>query len=381
MKVPITPDVLRWAVRESGYDRPTIAHALDVPRTTIDAWMSGEDQPTRTAFRRLAKLLARPEAMFFLPKAPSPKNIEVKFRAAVGGTVRKPSPLELLRIRQAERLQRGLAWVMDELDEKKSSVPVFSLTQHPEDVAESARGELGIDDETQLAWPSSWAAQREWRRALEKRGIAVFFFPMGSQSVRGFSIWDDSVPVVAVNTYWSPEARAFTMLHEYGHLLTRTSSMCGQPTYAATNAGDPIERWCERFAAAVLAPAAAVKKLLARRYNWRPGDKIEKLTMAAYVANKLHISLRASALHLIQHGYAGWSLYKQIPPALDVKRGGGSGGGRHRPQIRADEYGARTLRTFLEGARRDAIGRDDLLRYLDVADSEVPDLETAIAAD
>jgi Zn-dependent peptidase ImmA (M78 family) len=268
---------------------------------------------------------------------------------------------------------------MDELDENLAALPTLSLEQNAEAAAEVARAELGIDGERQLAWTSASAAQHGWRRALEDRGVAVFLLAMGKDAVRGFSLWDEKVPLVAVNTHWNAEARAFTMFHEYAHLLTRTSSMCAQPSAAvASGSGDPVERWCERFAAAFLAPWPAVKCLLIDRYHWRPGDAIENLSTASYVANKLHISLRAAVLRLINHGVAPWALYKKIPPASDAKRGGGPpSGGRHRPQIRADEYGVRTLRTFLEGVRRDAITRDDALRYLDVADTEVAELETA----
>jgi Zn-dependent peptidase ImmA (M78 family) len=379
-KVPITPTVLKWAVDESGYDRAAIAKAAGATTAALDAWMAGREQPNATAFRKLAVFLARPEAVFFLPEAPASSRVQVKFRAAPGASPRKPLPTELLRIREAARLQRGLAWVMDELGEKLLTLPALSLEQDPEAAAEIARSDLGIDEEQQLAWTSASAAQHGWRRALEDRGVAVFLLPMGKDAVRGFSLWDEKVPLVAVNTHWNPEARAFTMFHEYAHLLTRTSSMCAQPAAATPprGSGDPVERWCERFAAAFLAPWAAVDRLLVDRYEWTPGEPIEDLRVASYVAKKLRISLRAAVLRLINHGVAGWALYKKIPPAADAKRGGGPAtGGRHRPQIRADEYGMRTLRTFLEGVRRDAITRDDALRYLDVADTQVAELEAA----
>ena len=38
----------------------------------------------------------------------------------------------------------------------------------------------------------------------------VFAFSMGSESCRGFSLWDDYAPILAVNTAWLPSARIFT---------------------------------------------------------------------------------------------------------------------------------------------------------------------------
>ncbi len=162
----------------------------------------------------------------------------------------------------------------------------------------------------------------------------------------------------------------------------RTSSLCAQATKpTAWKDEDQVERWCEQFAAAFLVPWAAAEDLLTQRYGWKRGQKITDLSRASYLANKLHVSLRAAALRLVNKGVAGWSLYQAIPPVVDGKaKGGPATGGRRRPQIRVDEYGVRATRTFLEGVRRDVITHGDALRYLDVADTEVAELEALTSA-
>src|SRR5207344_1041034 len=97
----------------------------------------------------------------------------------------------------------------------------------------------------------------------ESKGILAFQFPMGSDSCRGFSLWDETAPAVAVNTAWNPAARSFTLLHELGHLVTRTSSACLEGWgRRRENEGDQHERWCESFAASVLAPWDQVERFL-----------------------------------------------------------------------------------------------------------------------
>src|SRR4029453_6758459 len=98
-----------------------------------------------------------------------------------------------------------------------------------------------------IAPPTASQAFRRFRSSLEEQGVLVLLFPIGPESVQGFSVWDDRAPAIAVNTAANHPARIFTLFHEYGHLLTRTSSMCldavgtrlAEPT-------DPAERWCER---------------------------------------------------------------------------------------------------------------------------------------
>lgn len=72
--------------------------------------------------------------------------------------------------------------------------------------------------EAQLSWSSAGVALRVWREAVEGLGVMVLMLPMGEESCRGFSIWNDVAPLIAINTAWLPEARIFTMLHELAHL-------------------------------------------------------------------------------------------------------------------------------------------------------------------
>jgi len=373
--VPITPEVLDWAIQESGYGLAKVSEYLRVSEAEVRGWLSGGGQPKLTQFRKLAAFLKRPEAVFFLPSPPRAPRVEVEFRHPPGVKDRSPNPKERLRIREAARLQRGLAWALRELGKEGARLPKASASSAAEQVAARARELLGISVDKQLAWKSAYQALGAWRSALEDSGVTVLLLPMGKDAARGFSLWDERVPLVAANTHWNAQARAFTLFHEYGHLLTRTSSLCAAARPGSWDDGDRVERWCEEFAAAFLLPWSTVESLLKAR-GWRPGQRITELDPASWLSRKLHASLRATVLRLIGRRVADWSLYRKIPPVSDQKpEGGGGGEGRHRPDIRIDEYGLRTARIFLEGMQRDVLTRDDVLSYLDVADTDVPVLQ------
>ena len=84
---------------------------------------------------------------------------------------------------------------------------------------------------------------------------------MAPDAIRGFALWNDAAPLVAVNTTFIPQARAFTLFHEIGHLLLRQDAASdehiGRSASLAT--GYTVERWCERMAATVLLPEPAVR--------------------------------------------------------------------------------------------------------------------------
>jgi Zn-dependent peptidase ImmA (M78 family) len=258
-----------------------------------------------------------------------------------------------------------------------SQTPSASLSEDPVSVAQRARDLLDISSASQMAWPSSSSAFDNWRAALESTGHIVFLFSLGKDACRGFSIWDPYAPVVAINTAWNEEARIFTLFHEFGHLITRTSSACIESMRTTRNA-DPVERWCERFAADVLMPASAFKASLAK-YGWRMGDSITSLNIAGRIARNFKVSLRAAVIRLIELGSASWTLYDEIPPISDKKReGGGGGSGRKRAQIREDEFGGRATSLLVKAVEKDVLSRSQAIDFLDIPDAAFDDLSRAI---
>jgi Zn-dependent peptidase ImmA (M78 family) len=203
-------------------------------------------------------------------------------------------------------------------------------------------------------------------------GVLVFQLPMGSDACRGFSVWDRHAPLIVANTWWNPAARTFTLLHELGHLLTRTSSARLGPTIAPSiRGGDPTERWCEEFAAALLLPKSEVIEHLVLKFGWHQGEKITDLRPIRSLAAKLNASLSATALRLIKAGIAVPQLYGAIPYTSDRKRKGGGGGGRRRYEARRDQLGSRPVQILLEAAASGLLSTSEVLGYLDVDYTEL----------
>ena len=158
---------------------------------------------------------------------------------------------------------------------------------------------------------------------------------------RGFSVWDDEAPLVAVNTHWNVAARIFTLFHELAHLATRTDSICVENDLETEirDTTDDLERWCERVAGVALMPKADLLGALARARVTGNAD----LAIARKIANRFRVSMRAAVLRLVDLERATWSLFHAIPPASDCKRPGGPPGkGRSLAKQRLDEYGRRT---------------------------------------
>ena len=372
--VPITPSVLTWAIRESGYSPHTVAQKVGVSLDTVEAWMQGPDQPKLTEFRKLVGLLKRTPSLFLLPEQPDRPTPTVEFRRPPDTDRTTLNPTERRYLREASRLQDLLLWVQGELMETVETLPHLRTDRDPETAASQARRAL-VTPRSKPVLRSASEAFRLWCRALEQLGVLVFSFRLGRDGVRGFSIWHDRAPVIAVNTFWRHEARTYTLFHEFGHLLTRTASACLEARRRhLAHRSDPIERWCEKFSAAILLPRDEVEVFLTQELRRPLGLRVKDLDVPSALANRFKVSLRAATLRLIEMQLAAWDLYNQIPPVADNKPRGG-GRGLERSQIRERQYGDRTVRLLINALRRDVLGRADVLDTLDISDADLSKLE------
>jgi ribosome-binding protein aMBF1 (putative translation factor) len=70
MRVPVTGDVVRWAIRRAGLTAADVASALGEEERVIGAWLGGTELPNKGQARALAVLLGRQVAFFLRPTAP-----------------------------------------------------------------------------------------------------------------------------------------------------------------------------------------------------------------------------------------------------------------------------------------------------------------------
>lgn len=370
IEVPITPSVLKWAIEESGYTRAEVSEAIGGDEQLLSSWLTDKAKPSLSELKAVAGKLHRQLATFLLPAPPETTPVSIRFRHPQHGHRRPLNPVERRFIRRAQRLQEAHSFLSSELGLDEPALATESTSAAASVAAARFRGRLAVNLTQQAAWRSASVAFDAWREAVERLDIVVLLFPMTDESCRGFSLWDDRAPLVAVNTAWRDEARIFTLFHEIGHLLTRTDSACALAGTSVGDADDPAERWCESFAASVVIPDDVMSTL----------PKVTDIKSLARAADRFKISLRAMAIRLIGAQKATWSLYKSIPAASENKSRGGAGGtGRNRREIREDEFGHRGTRLFVEAVRRDVITESQALDYLDIPSADFDRLAKSVA--
>jgi Zn-dependent peptidase ImmA (M78 family)/DNA-binding XRE family transcriptional regulator len=339
VNVPVADGVLIWAREYRGLSQEEAAEKLDLALQELQALEAGETQPTLTLFERIATRYQLPQATLFRRTPPKTPPRPRDFRTLAGRGPQWSFDL-LLAISQARGLQTRLQEVEDEDEELAEPVrlPHYSEERDPWQQGEAERRRLGVSVEEQMRWHRS-EVFREWRSVIEGAGVSSYLLKFSLESGRGFSLHDpgERPAIVANKAEQFEPARAFTLIHEYAHILV------GQPGVSDQSWNNATEAFCNRFAAGFLMPVEALRAVLPywpnEPVNWSNEQIVE-------FARALNVSRSALALRLQELGMAPDNFFDRFQDAGGNEVRPGGGGGNY-VNTRLSEIGERFPRTML----------------------------------
>lgn len=253
----VKPDILIWARETAGFDVLEVAASSGLSK--VADWESGASRPTINQLRTLAQKYKRPLSVFYLQERPDGFQVIRDFRRFAGATPPQLSPKLTLAIRAAQERRELALELLDSMGESRNELPLIAyLNENPEDVGAKARALLKVTETTQRGWRTTREAFNGWRAAIEALDVLVFQLDkIEPDEASGFAINGGAVPVIAVNRSDVPARRIFTLLHEFAHLLVRSS---GISEYYMDVFRPPeeqrIEVWCNAVAAATVLPSS-----------------------------------------------------------------------------------------------------------------------------
>ena len=381
----VTPELLAWARQEAGLSVGEAASRLKREVSELRAWEKGESQPTLRQAEKLAKVYHCSYSVFTLQRPPRTVPLATEYRRLPRVKPGEESPELRIALRDMLYRRRIAVNLLDELGEAQGP---FSLSAHlsedPEAVAARIREALGVSLETQFGWRDDSQAWREWRGAIEAKGVLVLLFSnVDPEEVRGISLFHPTLPVIGVNNHEVRSSRPFTLLHEFVHILL-SKGADEKPAIEETRPEREwggVERFAERVASAVLMPSKSIsdEPLVQSR---RPSDdwsvpEIQRL------ARRYKVTPLAFATRLLVAGRMGASAYrrwkglwgrflKDHPPK--------SGGGFATPAEKAlNRNGSSFTTLVLEALTLERITPVDAGRYLNLGYPHIEDLRLHFA--
>lgn len=262
--VPVNPDLLIWARESAGYDLDGAASRIGVSVEKLTAIEAGAVQVTYSQLKKAAEVYKRSVAAFFMATPPAKKSLPRDFRMQPEIASRPLSPALNFELRKAWQHREDALELASQMSHVFPNFePTANMRQSPDVVAKLIRGLLGISIEAQLAWRDSRIALASWKSAIESQGVLVFEasrIPL--EEMRGVSLWGDALPVILLNGGDSHTGRAFTLIHEFTHLLLRQGGICDLAPAEFDSQTARIEVFCNAVAGATLVPHETLLKLL-----------------------------------------------------------------------------------------------------------------------
>jgi Zn-dependent peptidase ImmA (M78 family) len=253
----------------------------------------------------------------------------------------------------------------------------------PEDLAEQQRRLPGLAVGEQVQIESPYAAFRVWREAVEARDILVLGFPLPSKEVRAFSLADDQVPVIVVNSNDTITARIFSLFHEYAHVLIGHLGLClPEQHFQRSKRASPTEVFCNHFAGALLVPRSALLAANAQR-----DPKLADEKFAIRMSRVFHVSRQVIARRMLitdliskeKHNDLvaqwGWYASPERPPR---KSKSGYAQPEHLTCLR--RRGTRFASLVMEARQRGLLLDSQVAEYLDIRTGSLDRVEALLAS-
>lgn len=294
-RIKVNPDVLKWAIDESQIDHAILAKRF--PK--IDQWLTGELFPTFNQLENLSSALHIPFGYLFLQQPPKIDRISTEFRTIESKTITRRSRNltdTLLSMDQKARWMRE--YRINEGYNKLPFIGILSDSTNVENFVTLAYRILDIDKNWFKQISDSDQAFKFIRNRIESKGILVMLNgKVGSNThrkldpkeFRAFTIVDEYAPLIFINTVDSKNARLFSLMHEFFHLLL------GEDDLMTQNLSKQNEATCNKATAEFLAP---------RNYlmtKWK-ADKDHELQITN-LAKELKVSELVVAIRLNSLGY------------------------------------------------------------------------------
>lgn len=357
--------VLKWLIDSSGWTDVEIAKRLGTSTQNIQKIIAGEKKPTFKQLQELSTIFKRPIAAFLLSK-PKPEKPKPKDYRLLPEKIDRFDKKTLLVLRKTRRLQELSKELSRNIKyDTKTKLEKAKTSDNPEKIAEKYREIFELTLDKQKKFKTAYELFHYLRDFLEDMNIYVFQFSMPVEDARGFVLVDDSPNVIVVNTKDSIEARLFSLMHEFGHILLG-ESVIDLPDVTFSSK-DRIESWCNAFSAAFLLPQPIARDIFIENKPTLTQRKTLNYLSRKYKVSKAMLLLSMTKLDFItKRDYD--DILNQFKPNLKKEKDKAAKGGGGVPSDRKAlaEMGNKFISLVANNYDREFITYTDALNYLSI---------------
>ena len=366
----INKNTLRFVREQKSVSFDYINRITKFPETKVLVWedISSDKFPTINQAKALAKCYRVPFAGLYM----NVSDIDVRHIPPMRNLRTLPDALiddSALNLAIADVLGAKELFV-EVKSALKEIIPKFSISisAQKEEVrlwAYEIRKQLQLDSSIQYRCQSARKLYLYVRDQVERAGVFIHCFTgVDVETVRGFALYDDNMPVIGINNEDRYPAKTFSIIHELVHLIKRNTAICNQI--------------CNAVAGEVLVPKILLEKQLGSYIaNEIDYDIVEAL------AAKFSVSKEVICRRLLDIGKILRYQYEVImntvrikfesekEAAKELRKVTGQGIPRNISREAIDQNSAALCRVFYHGYREGIFDKQDLSRYLGINQSHI----------
>jgi len=249
----VEPTVLVHARVSLGWvDMDKAAAEVGISTADLKAIEAGNKVPKISVLKKMASKYKRSLTYLLLDEVPKEKPMPTDHRTVGSRPLGALLTKDITAVRQARSLAMAHAELRGAMDLKASS---FELRAHLKEDASAwgrrIRKLIGLEHLNDESIKTKQALEMAVD-AVSSLGVLVLRLNLDQEGLRGFSLLDESVPVIVIRRSSKDvhTIKLFTLFHELGHVLLRHGGMCDLKEGNTQS----TEQWCNAFAAEALFP-------------------------------------------------------------------------------------------------------------------------------
>ena len=305
--IRVSHTVLLWARESMAITRNKAVESTGISASRLESLENGTKQPSLEELKAMSHTYKRTIATLLLQSPPQEKPLPKDRRTVNSKDIGKFHEKTILAVRKARALVNSL---LELKSEEGISVKQFQYRANLEDsasnIAATLRKEWTLNEISILK--NSGNVLEAYIERIESLGVAVFQLSLTQDHLRGFSLVDEAMPIIAIKRGGEQvTAKIFTLFHELGHIILNEGGLCDisfDPTVQ-------IEKWCNAFAAEILMPSEELLKLNIVQEQISRNEKIWSKKDLIEVANYFHVGPLAILRRLLDHNLTTSAFYKE----------------------------------------------------------------------
>lgn len=369
----INPKILEWARNTIGMGIEEASKRLGVEADTLRKWEEGIEEAPFTKLNQFCVIYKRSSAIFLMDTIPL-DNYPKDFRNHIENYTESLQRETLIAFRKARQIQTNFINIIgetvnpfiQEINNFKDDKDIESLVQKIQEIfgEEYSYTKRSVNDYEQLNY---------WKDKFAQLNILIIDLGFDRNDARAFLIYDNTAPIICLNTNDSPKARIFSIFHELSHLILKQSSL--DSTKDFLDMKNKEEAYCNQFAGEFLVPKALLlKKLDSMDTNNQDLEHLLDTLSRTFVVSKYVILISLHKNNMIDknefniHKSKLEDSYKQFE-----QRRKGSGGNYYSNYI--VNNGKKYIQTVFNAFNSSKLSYNETLDYLGVKAENLSNIE------